>query len=82
VLRRWKVIRAGAVMFRDYLDKVYGSGVVWSNLRGQRGVPYLSEEALRTLRDMRLRQIVKYAVDTVPYYLEASFPSCPFKRVL
>lgn len=31
-------------------------------------MPYLSEEEFWALRDARLRQIVKYAADTVPYY--------------
>ncbi len=39
-----------------------------ANLHGQRGIPYLSEEKIWALRDARLRQIVKYAADTVPYY--------------
>jgi phenylacetate-CoA ligase len=55
-------------MIRDYLNKAYGSGVVCANLPGQRGIPYLSEGQLWALRDARLRQIVKYAADTVPYY--------------
>ena len=55
-------------MIRDFLNKVYGSGIVCANLRGQRGIPYLSEDKLWALRDARLRQIVKYAADTVPYY--------------
>ncbi len=55
-------------MIKDFLNKVYGSGVVCANLRGQRGIPYLSEGELWALRDARLRQIVKYAADTVPYY--------------
>ncbi|KPK15940.1 MAG: hypothetical protein AMK69_26605 [Nitrospira bacterium SG8_3] len=55
-------------MIRDFLNKVYGSGIVCATLRGQRGIPYLSEDKLWALRDARLRQIVKYAADTVPYY--------------
>jgi phenylacetate-CoA ligase len=55
-------------VIRDFLNKAYGSGVVCANLRGQRGIPYLSEEEFWALRDARLRQIVKYAADTVPYY--------------
>ncbi len=42
--------------------------MVCANLRGQKGIPYLPEEELWALRDARLRQIVKYAADTVPYY--------------
>lgn len=55
-------------MIRDFLRKVYGSGVVCANLRGQRGIPYRSEEELWALRDARLREVVTYAADTVPYY--------------
>lgn len=52
----------------DFLKKVYGNGVVFANLRGQRRIPYLPEEELHALRDARLRMIMRYAVDTVPYY--------------
>src|SRR5512146_1320387 len=55
-------------MIRDFLRKVYGSGVVCANLRGQRGIPYRSEEELWALRDARLREVVTYAANTVPYY--------------
>jgi phenylacetate-CoA ligase len=55
-------------MIRNFLNKVCGSGMVCAKMRGQRGIPYLSEEELWALRDARLRQIVKYAAITVPYY--------------
>ncbi len=55
-------------MVRDFLNKVYGNSVVLMNLRGQRHIPYLSEDELRARRDARLRKIVRYAVETVPYY--------------
>lgn len=55
-------------MIRDFLNKMHGSGVVCANLRGQRGIPYRSEEELWALRDARLREVVNYAADTVPYY--------------
>jgi phenylacetate-CoA ligase len=55
-------------MVTDFINKVYGNIVVLTNLRGQRRVPYLPEEELRSLRDARLRGIVKYAAETVPYY--------------
>jgi phenylacetate-CoA ligase len=42
--------------------------VVGLNLPGQRCVPYLPEDRLRTSRDRRLRHIVSYAADSVPYY--------------
>ena len=55
-------------MVKDFFNKIYGNYVVFTNLRGQRGVPYLSQEKLHVLRDTRLREIVKYAAETVPYY--------------
>ncbi len=55
-------------MVKDIFNKVYGNYVVFNNLSGQRGVPYLSQDKLHVLRDARLREIVKYAAETVPYY--------------
>ncbi len=55
-------------MTRHYFDKIYGNAVVLANLRGQGRIPYLPREALAKLRDRRLRGIVKYAAETVPYY--------------
>lgn len=55
-------------MVKDFFNKIYGNYIVFTNLRGQRGVPYLSQEKLHALRDARLREIVKYAAETVPYY--------------
>jgi phenylacetate-CoA ligase len=47
---------------------MYGNIVVLRNLSGQRRIPYLSLEALHELRNIRLRRIVRYAAETVPYY--------------
>jgi len=55
-------------MVIDILHKIYGNGVVLKNLYGQRRIPYLPEEKLHELRDARLKSIVKYAAETVPYY--------------
>jgi len=55
-------------MIRKFLNKLYGNAVVFANLRGQSRVPYLPEEKLGELRDARLKEIVKYAAETVPYY--------------
>jgi len=55
-------------MIGGLLNKLYGTGLVCANLPGQRDVPYLPEEKLAALRDKRIRQIVKYAAETVPYY--------------
>jgi len=50
------------------LNKAYGNIVFLANLLGQRRIPYLAEEKLRAIRDHRLRKIVHYAAQTVPYY--------------
>jgi phenylacetate-CoA ligase len=55
-------------MVRALLKKAYGNGVVFANLHGQHRVPYLPEQELRALRDVRLRRMVRYAAATVPYY--------------
>lgn len=55
-------------MVKGFINKVYGNIVVLKNLRGQRRVPYLPQEKLHALRDARLKKIVKYAANTVPYY--------------
>lgn len=55
-------------MIRKFLNKLYGNAVIFANLRGQRRVPYLPEEELQALRDAVLREIVRYAAKTVPYY--------------
>ncbi len=55
-------------MIRKFFNKLYGNGVILAHLRGQRRVPYLPEEELRALRDARVRGIVRYAAQTVPYY--------------
>ncbi|MDH3689608.1 MAG: hypothetical protein OEU36_09055 [Gammaproteobacteria bacterium] len=55
-------------MIKKLCNKLYGNGVVLANLRGQHRVPYLPEEQLGALRDARLKAIVRYAAETVPYY--------------
>ncbi len=55
-------------MIKTLCNKLYGNCVVLANFRGQHRVPYLPEEQLRALRDARLRAIVRYAAETVPYY--------------
>lgn len=50
------------------IQKVFGNAVVLMNLRGQRQIPYLSTEDLIRLRDRRIRKILRYAVQFVPYY--------------
>ena len=55
-------------MIRSTLDKLYGDAVVLTHLPGQRRVPFLPERQVSELRDARLRSIVRYAAETVPYY--------------
>jgi phenylacetate-CoA ligase len=55
-------------MIIDFLKKIYGNTVVLRNLYGERHIPYLSLEELYKLRDTRLRSIVSYAAETIPYY--------------
>jgi phenylacetate-CoA ligase len=55
-------------MITDAFRKLYGNGVVFANLRGQRKVPYLSDAERHARRDARIRSIVKYAAETVPFY--------------
>jgi phenylacetate-CoA ligase len=50
------------------LQRTYGDCVVLANLPGQRRVPYLPQEKISALRDARVRQMVKHAAETVPYY--------------
>ncbi len=55
-------------MIGNFFRKLYGNAVVLANLKGQRSIPYLPEEELKTRRDARLRRIVNYASKTVPFY--------------
>lgn len=55
-------------MNRGIFNKISGNVLVLINLWRQRQIPYLPEEKLWTLRDARLRKIVRYVAETVPYY--------------
>lgn len=55
-------------MLKNFINKIYGNSIVFSSLRGQHNIPYLTKEKLHALRDTRLREVVKYAAETVPYY--------------
>lgn len=55
-------------MLKDFINKVHGNLVVLRNLPGQHHIPYLPQDQLANLRDARLRSIVQYAAETVPYY--------------
>lgn len=50
------------------LNKLYGTAYVAVNALRQRRVPYLPEAESRELRDQRVRWMVRYAAETVPYY--------------
>jgi phenylacetate-CoA ligase len=52
------------------LEKIAGNLTVLAKVPGQRRVPYLPEERIRALRDARVREIVRYAAETVPHYRE------------
>jgi phenylacetate-CoA ligase len=57
-------------MLLDWASRAYGSAMVLRHIPGQRRVPYLPEEQIYQARDRRVRQIVRHAADTVPYYRE------------
>jgi phenylacetate-CoA ligase len=52
------------------LERVQGTLTILRTLPGQRRVPYLPPERLAELRDARVRDTVRYAAETVPYYRE------------
>jgi phenylacetate-CoA ligase len=55
-------------MIRDLIRKAHGSFIVLRNLPGQSRVQYLPLEKLHGLRDRRVRETVRYAAETVPFY--------------
>jgi phenylacetate-CoA ligase len=52
------------------LDRARGTLTILRALPGQRRVPYFAPERIAELRDDRVRKIVRYAAETVPYYRE------------
>lgn len=52
----------------DIFSKIVGRIVAGRSRVGQSRVPYLPPEKLREMRDTRLRELVRYAARTVPYY--------------
>jgi phenylacetate-CoA ligase len=50
------------------LGRVRGTLTILRTLPGQRRVPYLPPERIAELRDARVRETVRYAAETVPYY--------------
>jgi len=57
-------------MITGYWTKLCGNAVIAAHLRGQRAVPFLPRPELDALRDRRIRDLVTYAVRTIPYYRE------------
>ncbi|UCC75495.1 MAG: phenylacetate--CoA ligase family protein [Anaerolineales bacterium] len=55
-------------MIRRTLTKAYGTAIIARHLIGQRRNPYIPDDQLSELRDKRLRQMVRYAAETVPFY--------------
>jgi phenylacetate-CoA ligase len=49
-------------------ERLRGTLTVLRTLPGQRRVPYLPAEEVARLRDARVRETVRYAAETVPYY--------------
>jgi phenylacetate-CoA ligase len=56
------------IMPVDFLRKLRGNLAVLRQLPGQRNVPWLPDEKWRTLRDRRVRAMVRHATATVPHY--------------
>ncbi len=55
-------------MIRHSLDVLYNTLFTGINALWQRRVPYLPAQELRELQDRRLRRMVHYAAESVPYY--------------
>ena len=55
-------------MTPTFLHRAYGSARIGCRLIGQLRVPFLPEAQLRAMRDQRVRRIVGYAAENVPYY--------------
>ncbi len=55
-------------MLLDWASRAYGSAVALRHMLGQRRLAYLPEVQIGQARDKRVRQIVRHAAETVPYY--------------
>jgi phenylacetate-CoA ligase len=49
-------------------DRIQGTLTILRTLPGQQKVPYASPEHIAELRDDRVREMVRFAAETVPYY--------------
>jgi len=52
------------------MNRCYGSGVVAASLVGQKRLPFLPRQRIESIRDQRIRRVVRYAARKVPYYRE------------
>jgi len=57
-------------MLPRVFNKIYGSAIVLKKLHGQRSIAYTISRKVHQLRDVRLRKIIRYAAESVPYYQE------------
>ena len=64
----WRKKRVHRKLMANLFKKLYGSSVIARNLPHQTNVPFLPREELHRLRDKRLREMIDYAANTVPYY--------------
>jgi phenylacetate-CoA ligase len=53
---------------QNFFLKLQGSAIIARHALGQRRIPYLPVEQLQAMRDRRIRELVRYAAATVPYY--------------
>lgn len=68
VARRPFVVKPAVMRILSSPQRLLASGYVALKLRGQCDVPWQSRQKIEALRDRRLRQIVRHAARTVPYY--------------
>lgn len=57
-------------MLHQVFNRIYGSAIILKQLPAQRHIAYSSPEKIHQQRDSRIRNIVRYAAENVPYYQE------------
>ncbi len=57
-------------MLHQVFNRIYGSGIVLKQLPAQRRIAYSTPEKHHQQRDSQIRNIVRYAAQSVPYYQE------------
>ncbi len=55
-------------MAANIVRRLHSTALVAVNLLPQRRIPFLPQERLHQMRDERVRELVRYAADTVPFY--------------